>query len=218
MSEPISTSAETRSRRRKALLAGGAVLGLGAAATLAAWSDDVWVSGSFSAGKFNVQGAVDTAGASWNEYDTSVTAGTLGFTVNPTAMSPGQSVYAPLSLRVDPTASSYDADISLPNAPAGSATSNAANDAFFNNLKVTLYNVAPGSCNASGTTAAPTIAPFAGVALPTTSNSTMFTLNKNSTAYGVCFKVTLAAAAPSTVQGGTTGPLTWNFHATSVQS
>ena len=34
-------------RRRKSILAGGLVLGLGAAATLAAWSDNVWVDASF---------------------------------------------------------------------------------------------------------------------------------------------------------------------------
>ena len=41
---------------RKALLAGGAVLGIGASVTLAAWSDDSWVSGVFNTKKTGGRG------------------------------------------------------------------------------------------------------------------------------------------------------------------
>lgn len=46
----------SRSRKSRALIAGGAILGLGATATLAAWSDEVWVGASFNTDTFNVQG------------------------------------------------------------------------------------------------------------------------------------------------------------------
>jgi len=212
------TAAQLRSRKRKAVLAGGAVLGLGATMTLAAWTDDVWVSGSFSAGKFNVQGAIDPAGTAWADYNTSATAGTLGFTVNPTVMTPNESVFAPLKLRVDPASNSYNAAITVPSAPTGPATANTANSAFFTALRVTLFNVAPPNCNAAGTATAAAITGFDNVALTTTTTTTILTLDKASTTgQGVCFKVTLPAGAAAAVQGGTTGSLTWKFNATSVQ-
>lgn len=206
---------DDRSRKRKAILAGGIVLGLGASMTLAAWTDDVWVSSSFSAGSFNVQGAVDPAGTSWREYNTSGGAGPLVFTVPVSAMSPGDSVFAPLNLRVDPAKNSYDAAITLPTAPSAPATGD-ANIAFFGALKVTLFNVAPGSCSSTGTSLAAPLSGFNSVALGTTTTSPLLTLDKNSTPQGICFKVSLPAGAPSTVQGGTTGALTWNFDATSA--
>ena len=45
------------SRRVKAVLAGGMVLGIGAAITLAAWNDSEFATGTFSAGHFGIEGA-----------------------------------------------------------------------------------------------------------------------------------------------------------------
>ncbi|MFN3340157.1 MAG: SipW-dependent-type signal peptide-containing protein, partial [Dietzia sp.] len=47
---PDAQQKQDRARKRKALLAGGVVLGLGAAVTLAAWSDDVFANGIFNTG------------------------------------------------------------------------------------------------------------------------------------------------------------------------
>lgn len=209
-----------RRRKRKALLAGGSVLGLGTAVTLAAWTDDVWVSSSFAAGTFNVQGAVSPDGdwttPQWEELETAGGAGALSFTVAPTAMSPGDSVYAPLLLRVGPDASDLNASITLPTAPTGPAVANAANDAFFDALELSLYNLPPGDCTATVTDAATALTGFDGTSLNTTSASILLTLDGDMTAQGVCFKVTLSPDAPTVVQGGQTGDLTWNFHAESV--
>ncbi|MGN0100641.1 MAG: SipW-dependent-type signal peptide-containing protein [Dietzia sp.] len=222
---PANSAHLDRNRKRKALLAGGLVLGLGATATLAAWTDDVWVNGTFTAGKFNVQGAVTaTSGnwataSNWQELNTSGTAGTLAFTVNPAAMTPGDAVYAPLNLRVDPSKNSYNAAITLPTAPTGPASATPAeNQAFFNALRVTLYNVAPGSCSSAGIGATAGITGLTNVALTTTATTPIaaLELNKDSTAKGVCFKVELPADSNANVQGGTTGTLTWNFRATSA--
>lgn len=215
MNHPSNDAKVSRLRKRKALLAGGAVLGLGATMTLAAWTDDVWVSGSFTAGKFNVQGSVDS-GVTWTEYNTSGTAGTLPFTVPVTAMSPGDSVFAPLHLRVDPSANSYNAAVTVPTAPTGPAVGEPANSAFFSALRVTLYSVAAGNCSSSGTTSATPLTGFNNVAPGTTTTSTVLTLDKNSTPQVVCFKVTLPQGSPATVQGGSTGALTWNLNATSA--
>lgn len=215
MTSRTTSDQNARRRKRKALLAGGTVLGLGAAVTLAAWTDDVWVSGAFSAGSFNVQGAVDPAGTGWQEYAASP-GGSLAFTVAPTAMTPGDSVYAPLNLRIGPSSADYDATISLPTAPIGPVSSTpAANQTFFNALRLSLYSVPPGSCNSGGTTGAP-MTGFDNVPLATTRTATMLTLNRNMTSQGICFKVTLPTSATTAVSGGTTGALTWNFRAAST--
>lgn len=205
-----------RRRRRKALLAGGLVLGVGATMTLAAWSDDVFVSGTFAAGNFGIQGAVDSSASSWAEYDTSGTAASMSFTVNPTAMTPGASVYAPLSLRVDPAKNSYAANVTLPTAPTGPTTPSTANTAFFNNLQISLFNVPPANCNQAGVSAATPIAPFSNAALSTTTSSTITTLPTSSAPYSMCFRITLKSDAPTTVMGGQTGALQWKFSATSA--
>lgn len=46
-----------KSRKIRALAAGGAVLGVGAAITLAAWTDNEFAIGDFATGSFNIQGA-----------------------------------------------------------------------------------------------------------------------------------------------------------------
>ncbi|MDM8086430.1 hypothetical protein QUV83_16785 [Cellulomonas cellasea] len=59
-------------RRRGALvrfgLAGVAVLGVGAAVTSAAWTDDAWFAGSASAAEVELQGSID--GSTWYDADT----------------------------------------------------------------------------------------------------------------------------------------------------
>lgn len=92
-------SAQDRTRKRKALLAGGLVLGLGAAATLAAFSDDVFSSGSFNTGDFNIQGSAN--GTDYDEYSTAGDAADLTFELDALQMSPGQTVYAPFDIRID---------------------------------------------------------------------------------------------------------------------
>ncbi|MGN7227785.1 SipW-dependent-type signal peptide-containing protein [Dietzia maris] len=91
-----------RARKRKAILAGGVVLGLGAAVTLAAWSDDVFANGVFSTGgNFALQGAVDPLNTEmtskdWRPYGTAAGAAVLTFAAS---MAPGETVYAPFSIQ-----------------------------------------------------------------------------------------------------------------------
>lgn len=217
--EPIDLA--SRSRKWRALLAGGVVLGLGATMTLAAWTDDVWVNSTFSSGKFNVQAAVDGAGTVWAEHSASP-GGALTFTalspVTAALMTPGDSVYAPINFRVDKNANSYDAEIRLSTAPTSAAVSSPANNALFSNLTVAIYTLPPGSCTAAGTVEA---TPVVTGGLNTTYNTTpFFTLSKTAspetTPRALCFKITLNASAPADVRGGTTGQLVWKFDAKSV--
>ncbi|SFH86076.1 hypothetical protein E3O11_09355 [Cryobacterium levicorallinum] len=55
--EQFVDSRQKRNRRIRAVLAGGLVLGLGAAVTLAAWNDSEFARGSFAASGFNLVGS-----------------------------------------------------------------------------------------------------------------------------------------------------------------
>lgn len=90
--------AEDGKRKRRALLAGGLVLGLGAAVTFAAWSDDVVANGLFNTGTFELQGSTD--GSVFADYDGTDSADTaeLLFTLDSLLMAPSQTVYAPLTI------------------------------------------------------------------------------------------------------------------------
>ncbi len=75
-----------KSRKRKAILASGAVLGIGAVVTLAAWNDTVFGSGEFGIGNtaWNVQGSTVSSTAGFLEYATSPPeAGAISFSATP---------------------------------------------------------------------------------------------------------------------------------------
>lgn len=101
---------QDRKRKRKALLAGGVVLGLGAAATLAAWSDDVFADGVFNTGTFNIESSAN--GTVWDEHETEGSAAPLSFELTATQMAPDQTVYAPFSIRTDDD-TSLDGEVAL---------------------------------------------------------------------------------------------------------
>lgn len=98
-----SRSAAVRHRRWvqvRAVLAGGLVLGIGAAATVAAWTDEEHTSATLTAGTFSIVGATD--GVTFADHPTAPGA-TLTFAVSPTAMVPGAVVYALYSVKTAPT-------------------------------------------------------------------------------------------------------------------
>lgn len=154
-------------RRRKifALAAGGAALGLGVSATLAAWTDTEWVfggSGSDGSGPgvgttlFEVQQNVDFAAggviddSKWADRETPGGAGRLTFTADPLALQPGDVVYAPVALRT--ATDSVDGDVLLQPAQIGGTDSAALAAA----LDVSVVT-APGSfvCDATAFSSVP---------------------------------------------------------------
>jgi predicted ribosomally synthesized peptide with SipW-like signal peptide len=102
---------QDRARKRKAILAGGVVLGLGAAITLAAWSDDVFADGLFNTGSFDLIGSPGTtatlAEGAYAQYDTSAGAADLSFEIDALEMYPGETVAAPFSI-AQPTGTDVD--------------------------------------------------------------------------------------------------------------
>lgn len=86
----------TASRKTRAVAAGGAVIGLGVAMTLAAWSDSEFARGTFSTANFGIQGA---AGDN-NFADHPTEAEALNLVFSPAQpMQPGQTVFQPYQLK-----------------------------------------------------------------------------------------------------------------------
>lgn len=212
-----SPSDQTRTDRRRkirALLAGGLVLGVGAAVTLAVWTDNVFGKAQFTAENWNVQGDFSTGGTgAWDEYDTVGTAGTFAYTTGFATMSPNTTVYAPVALRVGTGTTqggAYPARVTL-----NGATPVTGPLATALRYRV-VQGVTAANCNAA-TLGAGTDVVAPNSPLGTGSAADAITLAADGTPTSLCFAVTLPQnVAPNTVAGTTTGPITWQFAATAV--
>lgn len=88
------------SRRGRALLAGGVVLGIGTAVTLAAWNDSEYASGTFSSGTFNLQSSTDGAVGEYTDNPVAEDAAPLDFSAPVDDLAPEDTVYASLWVRL----------------------------------------------------------------------------------------------------------------------
>ncbi|MBY6678447.1 hypothetical protein HQ314_16125 [Rhodococcus sp. BP-332] len=205
---------DVRRRKVRALLAGGLVLGVGAAVTLAAWSDNVFGTAQFTAENWNVQGDFSAAGSgAWQEYNTAETAGTFNYTTGFSALSPGTTVYAPVALRVGLGTSAggaYDAAVTLRGA---TPTTGALTPLLTYQV---VSGVTAANCAAGTITGGASVVPV-GSALGTGSASKAITLPKTGTALPLCFAVTLpATVSADQAAGKTTNSVTWQFQAEAV--
>lgn len=173
-----------RRRRIYAVLAGGLVLGVGTAVTLAAWNESEFAKSTFTAGSFVFQGSTD--GTAFADHASEAGAADLTFLVNPTNLSPGDTVYAPYAVKL--TGSSA-ADLTQTVAIASGGTLVAA-DLAFDAVATTAFG-----CDAT--------AFAAGTAIPTSITAGQ-TVN-------LCLKV---SATEDLVQGHT-GTVTWKWEAVS---
>lgn len=188
------------SRRIRAILAGGLVLGLGAAVTLAAWNDSEFASGSFAAGTFDLEGSA-TNGTTFTEHASLGSPVALTFAA--TNVSPGTSYYAPFAVRLAAN-TSYDATVTM---------TNAASSGSLAGLTYKVLDSGTWGCTSS-TTGSTVVT--AGTALGTVPGSTTFALTQGSgaspgAAKFLCFVVT----ADSSLVQGTTANVTWQFNAQS---
>ncbi len=203
MSDVRSTDSRGRRRKVAAILAGGVVVGVGTMATLAAWTDTEYATGSFTAGKLTFQGSTDQT--NFSEHTTSGTAATLSFSAPVTAMSPNDVVYSAYALRL--YRDSTNAANVVITAPSTTGTTS--------NITYTVIKTATAGCNAGSTG---TVVVPAGTALGGVGAATAFSLAApaNASTDGVpaylCFKVT----AGSGLVQGQTGTATWLFTATST--
>ena len=219
-------------RRIFALAAGGAVLGIGVAATLAAWTDTEWVFGGDGAGgpgvgtsTFAIEqntDAPDFDAAEWTDEPDNpggqmvfTAAGILG-----TELSPGASVYSSVALRT--TATSIAGAVELQAAtPAAGITTADSGGLLFAALDVRVATSAtPFACDATAFAGGTTI--IADGALASTGGSvTQTLLEASGSVQYYCFGVTLpdpvpvaGGAVPADYMGRTVAPA-WEFVATS---
>lgn len=194
-------------RKVKALLAGGLVLGVGAAVTLAAWTDQEWAEGIFGAGSFNIESSV-TGDEPFTDNISEDGAATLEFDLTGADnMAPTDTVTAPFVLRLDED-TTYDAGVEL-------ASANVNDSSNATNLTYGITEVASvEECDAgaTGTTIVPT-----GTAMASTEGATPLELTAG--ADGVpgassvlCFEV----SAGETLIAGESTTAQWQFTARSI--
>ncbi|MBG6085450.1 SipW-dependent-type signal peptide-containing protein [Zhihengliuella flava] len=175
----------------RALLAGGLVLGIGVAGTLAAWTDPEYSRGEFTASVF---GIVGNTGTGFAEHTTNASAAQMTF--GATAMSPGSLAYGYLDVRTT-TASTVGGTLTLTGStPAGAA-------AITDYLTYRVAVVPTGTTCASAT--------YSGTAVSAGSvfaPATATVPSAGSTIRRFCFQVQLATTTPNTAQGQS-GTITW---------
>ncbi|WP_458107591.1 SipW-dependent-type signal peptide-containing protein [Arthrobacter sp. R3-55] len=188
-----------KSPKIRAILAGGLVLGVGAAITLAAWNDSEFSQGTFTAGAFNLEGSTD--GTTFGENPVTAPA-TLGFTATPGNLAPGDVVTAPFAVRLDDTTTN-DATVTV--------TTEASTGAL-TGLTYSLTQSAGFGCTEPVTETLVA----AGQALGTTPGSVTFDLAQgtgtaNGDAVNLCFRIT----ADDDLVQSQSGTTTWEFAAQS---
>ncbi|WP_186293030.1 SipW-dependent-type signal peptide-containing protein [Brevibacterium aurantiacum] len=200
-----------RNRRIKAVLAGGLVFGIGATATLAAWTDTETASGSFEAGRFKIDLSVDKTWSSSREM-----------TFKATGMYPGSTVYAPAYVRTTADTTMKGQIQVAGNGVAGSSSTIAGNLEYRAVTKSfpSAAEAFASACDASAFAGSPSYV-FGGGAskqplrtsATSTSKQTVNSVAGSVQAY--CFEVVLPISTPSAAQG-TSAAHTWTFDAESV--
>ncbi|WP_345440477.1 SipW-dependent-type signal peptide-containing protein [Microbacterium gilvum] len=202
---------DTRRRKVFAVLAGGLVLGVGAAVTLAAWNDSEFVTGDFAAGAFNLEGSTTGADAGYDEHPDAASAADLVFDLPADLvdnLAPEDTVYAPFWVRLDDTTTTA-ATLVADSTVAGTGA-NAAN------LSYTVYEIpAAGTCDAATVAAAPVVASGATLTAITVGDSVDLAIGTTAGEAGapaqLCFEVTAGADLVESE----TATATWSFTATS---
>lgn len=104
-----STAPKNRRRKIQAVLAGGAVLGIGAAVTLANWTDQNWAEGLFGGGHYAVESSETGEEGSFSTHQSVTDADELvfEFSENTDNAAPGEEFTATWYVRVN-AETSYD--------------------------------------------------------------------------------------------------------------
>ena len=196
--------------RLRAVLAGGLVFGVGAAVTLAAWTDREYGTGTFTASTFDTESTSAATSTGWASNATAPGA-TLAF--NATGMSPGSLQYATLNVRTTLTTNVAGTVVLTSAATTGTLPAVLEYRAIRTPATST-------TCNAAAFTAGSAYA--AGSNTPTYQSSTTVPAVPLSSSLPAangeiryCFEVRMAPTATTSYQGAT-GTITWLFTATSV--
>lgn len=187
-------------RRRKllAIIAGGVVLGIGTAVTLAVWNDSEFATGEFSSGQFDLQGSLN--GTDFDSSDASP-GKELTFQLDADALSPDAVVYAPFAVQLS-SESDYAASVTLEQQLGGTIGTN---------LSYSVYDIGTFGATCSAETPPTGTALVADRAASATGTVDAFDLTAAATPVNLCFVVTAGNDLPQ----GATGTITWEFSGTS---
>lgn len=189
------------SRRVRAVLAGGLVLGVGATMTLAAWNDSEFGGATFTAGRFDIVGAID--GTTFSSH-ASMAPAALSFTAPFNAVAPGNTVHALFSVRT--------ANPSVAGALQLSVTSTAGTG-LGPFLRYGVRTIAGTTCNATTYAAGTAVVPDNST-MATGGTGTQAVAANGGSTVNYCFAVTLPAGTDNTAQG-LTAIQTWQVAGTS---
>ena len=216
------------STKARALLAGGLVLGIGAAFTLAAWTDNEWVFGQTGGAdgpgnpgtnKYQMQqntysGAAGAA--AWSDQP-EASGGGLTFTLGAKDLKPGSTVYAPMQLRAVAGSAALVAALAEAVQAVVPSDPTLNNTALYNALTYQAKTgISQANCTAGVLTGGTQLVP-AGSALTTNASGVTISLPAGATAadpgtaVDICFALTLpSSVADVSLQGKNTVPL-WRF-------
>jgi len=186
----------------RALLAGGLVLGLGTAITLAAWNDSEFATGTFASGQFNLEGS-QSDGVAFTDHATAPGAA-LAFAVAPGNLAPGDVVYAPFAVRLAANTTNNAIVTLTTSATTGVLTG------------LTYEIVEPTAWGCTAATTGTSLVP-AGTAITSTPAATTFPVSMGAptttagASVNLCFKVTAGVGLTQ----GQSGSVTWEFNAVS---
>lgn len=221
---PMSTALQTpqpaaknqnRRKKARAIMASGLVLGVGAAVTLAAWSDTVWGEGTFGTQgtSFNIDGSFD-GGSTWAPYvspeavDGKGGPGSMAFAQKADSLIPNKPVYQLVGLQE--TDGNLGADIVLKRTNADKSPLAPHVTVAVADLGKTTAKTPP-ACDATTNFAVSKKA-----TIGQTAPEVMATTDIDAGGYRwVCFSATLANGAPLEVGEKLSDPIRWEFTATS---
>lgn len=172
--------------KAKAILAGGLVLGVGAAITLAAWTDQEWAIGNFSTGEFGIEGSTD--GTTFASHPDVGSAAPLSFSVGTTDLTPGDVVFAGFAVQLERT-STRQASVVIDQVDTDAIDGTSADYVLTDAM----------ACDAGAFTAG--------------TDAATFSLDALTKVQYVCFKVT--AGTQAMLAKGETGSFAWEFVADS---
>ena len=190
------------SRKIAAVLAGGLVLGIGAAATMAAWTDSQYATSTFTSGVFALESSVD--GNNWKKHAASAPA---TISMDTSAMSPGVSGFGYLDVRTTKESTLNGHAVLLPATPSAQS-----DPEMIGALEMRATVLAAGqACNDS---ALGTGSYNAATAEPNASGDLKLATDAAGIPVRFCLEVRMKANAPNSVQGKSAG-LIWTVNGTS---
>ena len=190
------------------MLAGGLVLGVGVAATLAAWTDNEYARGTVTAGVFQVEGSSTGPTTGYTDHATSATAMVLSFSTGATALAPGYTTYTSVWLRTKNPSVAGTTQMITPTFDAASTGLQS-----YLTYEVRLLPAAT-ACNATNIGSGTSVV-TAGTSLTATLAATPIALAANQSAVQqYCIGLTMPTSAGNGAQGLSAAPI-WQFAAVS---